>query len=73
MPEDPVSRSPTETLIHCLEDFGETEPHCVLVIWKNKDDLCWSRDSNLSLSEAVGMLECIKTSFLESWQEQRKE
>ena len=33
----PEMRSPTETLVACMEDFGESEPDRCLVIYTNAD------------------------------------
>lgn len=47
-----------------LEDFGESEPLSIVVIYNNKDgDLCWSR--NCAISNMVGMIECAKVWMLE--------
>ena len=43
MPDEktPEVRSPTETLLKCLEDFGESEPTKAIVVYVNVDgDIC---------------------------------
>jgi hypothetical protein len=58
MPE--ILRSPTETLMKCMEDFGECEPKELIVIWTDQNgDLCWSSSSN-SLSTQLGLMEACK-------------
>jgi hypothetical protein len=58
-------RTPTTVLMSCLEDFGEDEPVCAVVIYRTKSgDLAWS-SSTVVHSEFVGMLEMAKFWFLE--------
>ena len=61
----PESRSPTETLVSCLEDFGKSEPTKAFVIYVNVDgDICWSSSGPFSYSQTLGMLECVKARVL---------
>jgi len=56
-----ATRTPSETLMSCLTDFGEAEPDRVLVLWTNEaGDICWSTSSPRKLSAIIGMLECAK-------------
>jgi hypothetical protein len=57
----PERRSPTETLIHCIEEFGECEPQKAIVIWTDASgDICWSVSGPYHFTQVVGMLECVK-------------
>jgi len=57
--------TPTQVLIHCLEDFGQDEPLEVIVIYRTSGgDLAWS--SNLSPdSHFIGMLRMAEFHFFE--------
>lgn len=58
-------RTPTELLMNCLEDFGESEPiHAIVIYTNSAGDLCWQSTSN-QLSNRVGMLECAKHYMLD--------
>jgi hypothetical protein len=64
----PEFRSPTETLVHCLEDFGISEPKKLLVIWTDDGgDLCWSESGPSHFCENIGMLECVKAKVMEKF------
>lgn len=68
-------RTPSETLVSALEDFGQSEPKNVIVIWINEDgDLNWSKSAPLGFSETVGMLECVKAAQMRDFcsEENRK-
>ena len=58
------TRTPTETLIKCMEDFGEDEPENLMVIYTTKGgDLAWSSTTD-SISMKIGMLEFAKACIL---------
>lgn len=64
----PEVRSPTETLVWCLEDFGSSEPDRALVIWVNSNgDLCWSSSGPYAFTPIIGMLECVKAKIMEKF------
>jgi hypothetical protein len=64
----PELRSPTETLVRCMEDFGESEPKKVLVIWTNTDgDLCWSESGPSHFCENIGILTCVKSRIMQKF------
>ena len=65
-----AERSPTETLITCLEDFGADEPKDVIVIYTTKSgDIAWSSSvSNFSIK--LGLLEFCKACILKKALEQ---
>ena len=64
----PEVRTPTETLVWCLEDFGDSEPKKVLVIWTNQaGDLCWSESGPSHFCENIGILECVKAKIMEKF------
>ena len=70
MPDEktPEVRTPTETLVWCMEDFGAAEPERVLVIYTNSDgDLCWSSSGPYSYTHILGMLECVKAKVMEKF------
>ena len=72
MPDEktPEDQSPTETLIHCLDDFGASEPTRVLVIYLNvAGDICWSSSGPYHFSAIIGMLECVKAVVLKRFLE----
>jgi hypothetical protein len=61
-------RTPSDTLISCLEDFGEDEPKKVIVLYTTKGgDLCWSVSGPDTYTETVGILECAKTVILKKF------
>ena len=67
MPESEI-RTPTETLVKCLEEFGNSEPKKTIVIWTNVDnDLCWSGSGEFHYCEVIGMLECVKGKVMEKF------
>jgi len=58
--EQDGGRSPTETLVYALEEFGKAEPLDVLVIWIDENgEICWSQ-STRSRAIALGMLEMVR-------------
>jgi len=64
-PEDLDSRTPTQTLMDCLEDFGKSEPTRVLVIYTNEDhEIAWPTNGTYSYTHLVGMIECVKARLL---------
>jgi hypothetical protein len=66
----PEERSPTETLVWCLEDFGASEPERVLVIWVNESgELCWSSSGPYKYTHILGMLECVKLMVQDKFRE----
>ena len=66
----PEVRSASQTLMHCLEDFGESEPDRVIVVYTNAaGDLCWSVSGPYSYTRIVGMLECCKAKVMEKFLE----
>jgi len=69
-PDDKVDavRSPTETLVDCMEDFGEAEPNKLLVIWTNEaGDLCWAESGRSSFIENIGILDCVRAKLMEKF------
>lgn len=70
MPDEktPEVRSPTETLVKCLEDFGISEPSKVIVVYTNEaGDLCWSVSGPYNYTHVIGMLECVKAKIMEKF------
>lgn len=58
-------RTPSETLINCLENFGTDEPDAVMVVWTTRSgDIAWSSSTD-RMSLKVGMLELAKAHILE--------
>ena len=66
----PELRSPTETLLHALEDFGASEPTRAMVLWVNEaGDLVWMVSGPSSFTHVIGMLECCKAKVMEKFLE----
>lgn len=64
----PEIRTPSDTLIHCLEDFGLIEPERCLVVYTNANgDICWSFSGPYSYTQLIGMLECVKAMVLKKF------
>ena len=64
----PEERSPTETLVRCLEDFGESEPTKCIVIYLNVDgDLCWSVSGPYHYTQIIGMLDCVQAKIMDKF------
>ena len=63
-----VERTPSETLMNCLTEFGEAEPTRVIVVWTDeKGDLCWSVSSPRSVTAQIGMLDCVKALMMQTF------
>jgi hypothetical protein len=69
MPDEktPEVRSPSETLIYCLEEFGDAEPSRAIVVWVDGTDLCWSASGPYNYTHMIGMLECAKAKIMEKF------
>lgn len=53
-------RSPTETLMHVMEEFGKSEPIDCLVIWIDQGgDVAWSQ-STRSRAIMIGMVDMVR-------------
>lgn len=54
------ARTATETLVAVMEEFGQSEPKDVLVIYTNEaGELCWSCSTD-AVSVKLGLLEACK-------------
>ena len=63
-----VKRTPTETLVRCLEEFGEVEPVNVMVIWTDvAGDIAWSTNTDSQVIK-FGMIEFVKQLLIERLQ-----
>lgn len=52
--------TPTQVLMNCLEEFGESEAKEVIVVYTNtQGDLCWHCSSD-SIVKKLGLLEACK-------------
>ena len=61
-------RSPTETLVRCMEEFGVSETKKLLVIWTDEQgDLCWSESGPSLFCQNIGMLECVRAKIMEKF------
>ena len=61
-------RNPTETLIHCMEEFGRAEPKKLLVIWTDEaGDLCWSESGPSHYCQNIGMLNCVLAKYMQKF------
>ncbi len=55
-----AKRTPTETLMRCLEEFGECEAVNCMVIWTDvAGDIAWSSSTDSQVSR-FGMVEFVK-------------
>lgn len=64
----PEIRTPTDTLMKCMEEFGDAEPQRVIVVWTNDaGDLCWSVSGPYNFTHIIGMLECAKAKVMEKF------
>jgi len=58
------TRTPTELVMHVLEDFGECEAKEAIVIWTDRSGgLNWSATTD-SLTARIGMIELTKAYML---------
>jgi hypothetical protein len=54
-------RTPSETLLECLEKFGEAEPDRAIVVWTDETgDLCWATSGQRSYTVMIGILKCVE-------------
>lgn len=56
--------NPSELLIHCMEEFGKSEPTTVMVCWINEEGRLSYRASSTNQALNLGMLEVAKTCIL---------
>ena len=70
--DEQKERSPSQTLIECMETFGVEEPSGVLVIWKTKDAVSWMSDSSMRLTEAIGLSIAAADTFRDLYRSQKK-
>ena len=64
------SRTPTEVLVACFEDFGQSEPERVLVIYVNADhELVWSWSGGYHYTHLLGMIECVRAKIMARFME----
>jgi hypothetical protein len=60
-----VKRTPTDTLVRCLKEFGKVEPVNVLVIWTDvAGDISWSSSTDSQVIR-FGMIEFVKQLLVE--------
>lgn len=56
-----MSRTPTETILAVMEEFGQIEPRDCMVIWTDEGgDICWSCSTD-SQAIKMGMVEMVKS------------
>jgi hypothetical protein len=73
MEEDVKTRTPTDTLMECLESFGDDEPANVIVVYTTKSgDIAWST-SDSTFSQKLGLLEAAKFWVQETMRKAREE
>jgi len=66
-------RSPTETLVYAMEEFGKSEPLDCLVAWLDDDgNLCWSQ-STRSRTFLIGMVDVIRELAIHDMVNERKQ
>lgn len=57
-----MAESPSQTLMDCMDQFGEAEPESVLVIWSTEGDLRSARSGDAF--NALGLMEAMKAGIL---------
>ena len=65
--------SPSQVLIGTLEDFGQSEPTHILVIYINENGFLTYRSNIDSVTLRVGMCETAKSFFLSDMNQHRHE
>jgi len=66
-------QTPTQLLMKCLEDFGESESTVAIVVYRQDDGTISCRASGeQDMSVMVGMLECAKAVVLDQLVRQAK-
>lgn len=61
MTDEVKVRTPSETLLECLEQFGDAEPDRAMVVWTDEaGDLCWATSGQRSYTVMIGMLKCVE-------------
>ena len=66
-------RGPTDTLIHVLEEFGQSEPLDCCVVWINQSgDFCWSQAMR-SRAILIGMLDMVRELTIHDMVRERNE
>jgi hypothetical protein len=67
------TRTPSDVLFTCLQDFGQDEPLEVVVIYRTQGgDLAWSSNINVH-SHFLGVLKYAEFCFLEARRNEHKE
>jgi hypothetical protein len=73
MSETVATRSPSEALMTCLEEFGKAEPTHVLVVWTDEyGDICWSGSRPSSVVSLLGMLKCVEVALEQDFLKDRE-
>ena len=56
-----ISRTPSETLMAAMTEFGVVEPKECIIVWIDEGgDICWSSSTD-SQSAKLGMVEMLRT------------
>lgn len=56
-----MTRTPTDTLMSAMEEFGCAEPLDCMIIWTDQSgDICWSSTTDSRVIR-LGMIEMVKT------------
>lgn len=67
MPE--IKRTATETIMNVMEEFGNSEPKEMIVIYINTEgDLCWSATTD-SIVTRFGLVEACKQALISRFRE----
>lgn len=57
--------SPTELLLRCMEDFGESEATVAIVLYRQQNgDVSWRVTGESNTTDIVGMLDCARAVIL---------
>lgn len=60
--------SPTELLVRCIEDFGDSEATVAIVLYRQANgDISWRVTGESNTTDIVGMLDCARAVILDNF------
>jgi hypothetical protein len=64
--------TPSELLIRCIEDFGESEATVAIVVYRQENgDIAWRVTDGSNTTEVIGMLDCARAVMLNMFVNQK--
>jgi hypothetical protein len=64
--------TPSELLIRCIEDFGDSEATVAIVIYRQANgDISWRVTGESNTTEVIGMLDCAHAVMLHNFVNQQ--